>query len=207
MKNSFFSILIFLILAPIQIFAQDEEDVFELEPVRIDSSIVDVFSDVKNAKLKIDYYHTDGYSTNDRYWYEVIIIDSLMILNFNSPQNDDWNYINYQKKIILNENQILKIKNKITDSKLKKKIKGIPLPEGSGYGADRLFLEMDNLKIAGGTVYMWIGEEMTVKEFEEKVKKEKAHSSTISGDYQAVFDLLEELFTDLPFLLESMWKK
>ncbi len=188
-------------------FAQTDKIEPSFDSVAIDTSYVDVFDDTPNVKFKLDYYHTDGISTINRYWYEIIIIDSLMVLNFKSPENEDWNYINYQKKIVLKDEMLTKIKLKIDNSKLSQKIIGIPIPPGSGYGADRLFIENDNLNLAGGTVYICILDEMSIEGYEKRISMEKDISSTISGDYQAIFDMLEKLFTDLPMLLQSKNKE
>ena len=162
-----------------------------------------------NAKFKLDYYHTDGNSTQDRYWYKVMIRESLVTLNFRSPDNEDWNFVSYQKQKVLDEDELSKIKKVITESNLKEKTKGMPklLGVGTGYGADRLCIAHESLNIAGGTVYMCIGNDNSHEDYEIRIKKEKENSTTISGDYQKVFDLLEALFEDLPDLLRSKNKK
>lgn len=201
--------ILILLIAIIPCLAIAQTDSIELSfySVEIDTATVNVFDQVPNAKFKLDFYHTDGYSTGNRYWYEIIIIDSLMILNFKSPDNDDWNYINYQKQVVLEEEVLAKIKLGISESKLNQIRKGIPKPPGTGYGADRLYVESDSLNLAGGTVYMCVGADMSDEDYQKRISKEKYISSTISGDYQAVFDMLEELFTDLPMLMKSKNKE
>lgn len=182
----------------------DTSDSYEYE-IRYDTTSYDVFEQAPNAKFKVDYYHTDGYSLSDRYWYEIIIIDSILILNFKSPMNDDWNYINYQKRLELDEEILQNVRKVIFDANLKQKRKGFPLPEGSGYGSEKIYIELDGLNLAGGNVYMCIGEESSIgdEEYEIRIEKEKQETSTISGDLRKVIRVLEELFTDLDYLLQS----
>lgn len=201
-------ILILLVaIIPCLTMAQTDSLELSFDSVEIDTTTMNVFEQAPNAKLKLDYYHTDGYSSGNRYWYEIIIIDSLMILNFQSPDNDDWNYINYQKQVVLEDETLTRIKIGISESKLKQKKKGIPKPPGTGYGADRLYIENGNLNIAGGTVYMCVGADMSEEQYQKRISMEKKISSTISGDYQKIFNLLEGLFTDLPTLMKSKNKE
>jgi hypothetical protein len=181
----------------------EKEFEYAKEPVEIDTTDNNVFEGFPDVKFKLDYYHTDGYSTGDRYWYEIIIADSLLIFNFKSPNNDDWNYISYQKQIIIDLDSLMNVINFINDAKISQKVKGMPIPVGSGYGGDRLYIEGNELNIAGGTVYMNVGLDMSEDLWKKKIKIEKETSSTINGDFQKVFNYLEKLFIDLPMLLES----
>ena len=185
-----------LAILPMFLFGQNDSIELSFESVEIDTSTVNVFEQAPNSKFKLDYYHTDGYSTYNRYWYEILIIDSLLILNFHSPANDDWNYINYQK-------QLVEIKQAIETLGIQQKVKGIPLPPGTGYGADRLYIESPEMQITGGTVYITIGAETSVEQFNRRIALEKEISTTLGGDFQKLFNKLEELFTDLPMLIES----
>ncbi len=199
--KKFFSVFLFLFVW--QVYGQEDTVELSFESVEIDTSTVNVFEQAPNAKFKLDYYHTDGYSTNNRYWYEILIIDSLLILNFHSPANDDWNYINYQKQIVLEEDIVVEIKQAIETLGIQQKVKGIPLPPGTGYGADRLYIESPEMKIAGGTVYITIGAETSVEQYNQRIALEKEISTTLGGDFQKLFNKLEEVFTDLPMLIES----
>ncbi len=199
--------LIFYFKGICQNDSYEKELEYAREPVEIDTSEFSVFEQTSDFHFKLDYYHTDGYSTGDRYWYEVIILDTLLIFNFNSPGNDDWDYINYQKQVIIERDSLEKIIAFINDSKINQKTKGIPIPVGTGYGSDKLFIESDDVNIAGGTVYLNVGLDMPEDYWKKKITIEKETSSTISGDFQIVFDYLEKLFEDLPMLMESKDKE
>ncbi len=177
------------------------------DSVELDTISRNVFEGAENASLRIDYYHTDGYSHGDRYWFEVIIIDSLMILNFQSPENSDWDYIKYQKQLVLEDSTIKQLLQTIKSSGIKQKKKGIPIPPASGYTADNLFIETSELTLAGGTVYINLSGEESDEEYEQRIKMEKDLSSTIGGDYEVVFKQIEHLFSELHFLFGDMMKK
>jgi hypothetical protein len=167
------------------------------------STDYDNFKQTAKAKFKVNYFNTEGYSHGDRHWHEIIIIDSLLILNFRSPYNDDWSYINYQKQEILDKETLADIKAGIINAGLEQKKEGFPEHGGSGYGADRLYIEYEELDIAGGTTYACVGKEETDEAWMARINAEIESSSTLSGDYLAVFEMLEELFTDLPNLMRS----
>jgi len=206
-----FLILTSIILINLDGYCQEsnfeEELEYAKEPVAIDTTSHDVFKEFNDAKFKLAYYHTDGYSIGYRYWYEVIIVDSLIILNFQSPENDDWNYTNYQKQRIIGSDSLSSILKYIKDAKINQKVKGMPIPKGSGYGGDRIYIEGNEFNIAGGTVYMNVGNDLPDDLWAKKIKIEKETSSTVSGDFQKVFNYLEQLFIELPMLLESKNKK
>ncbi len=188
------TLILALILFSTNIYAQQDSIVEES---------LNVFEEFPNAKFKLDYYHTDGYSHSDRFWYELIIIDSLLILNFECPQNDDWEFVTYQKQHLLTQEELTQIKRFVAKSKLNQKIPGNPDPLGSGYGANRLIIESDELNIDGGNTYISIGNEQSVKEYNKRINAEKKESTTLSGDYEGLFTYLESLFQALPVLIES----
>lgn len=164
-----------------------------------------VFGQFENAKFKLDYYHNEGYSTGNRYWYEIIVIDSLLVLYFDSPQNDDWNNVHYHKSLILMQNEVKMIQNEVKLADLGQKSEGFPEWRdwsGSGYGENRLIIESDSLNIAGGMIYNNIFSD-DEDDFEASIVQDMNASSSISGDYLSLFEELEKLFDSLPFLLED----
>lgn len=82
-------ITIFLALLSFSVFSKVDTVSKSFNSVEIDTSHIQVFDSTVKAKFKLNYYHTEGYSLKDRYSYEVIILDSLIILNFKCPKNDD----------------------------------------------------------------------------------------------------------------------
>jgi len=169
-----------------------------------DTTAVDVFEGADDISFKLNYYHTEGISTGDRYWYEVIVLDSLVILNFKSPESDDRNFLSYQKRIIINDSALAAIKHNMKALGIKQKRRGIPEPLGSGYGADRLFVESKDVNIAVGTTFMCIANDANVAAYKSRVTGEKRESSSISGDYDKFFNYLERFFVLLPGLLKDM---
>lgn len=189
----------FLYLLGNSAYAQTE---YEVE-YTYDTTKVNVFEGVEKASFKLDYYHSEGYSSGARYWYEIIIVDSLLILNFKSPDIDDWNYVSYQKQVELSDSALSSIKSLIKSLKIGQKRKGIPRPLGSGYGSEILHIEWEELSISGGATYMCVGGDDGKEDYHSRIKEEKKQSSSISGDYEALFLKLTGLFDSLQFLLND----
>ena len=167
-----------------------------------------IFEGYESATFKLKYLVTEGYSISDRYEYEIIIVDSLLILNFHCPKNDDWNFIEYQKHMILHDEQLERIKWVLKKARLSQKSEGFPHWSdwaGSGYGAYRLHIESENVNVAGGMIYncMGSGEE----DLEKMNKKQRKESTTIGGNYEFLFTEIKKLFDSLPFLMEDKNRK
>lgn len=207
LRQIIYILTIICLLTTLTAHGQADSIWLSFDNVELDTTRRNVFNGAENASVKIDYYHTDGYSHKDRYWYEVVIIDSLMILNFQSPNNDDWDFIKYQKQIVLEDSIVDRLVLTMKSAGIKQKKKGIPLPPASGYTGDRLFVEITNLKLAGGTVYINLSGDETEEQYQTRIKMEMDLSSTIDGNYELVFKEIESLFSELPFLLENMVKK
>jgi hypothetical protein len=179
-------------------FAQEDGYKYDYDTAR-----KNVFNGADNYSFKLDYYHTEGYSSRDRYWYEVMVLDSLVILNFQSPKNESWNYISYQKRMVISDSTLSAFKSSIKTFGIKQVKKGIPKPDGTGYGADNLFIESPDVHIAGGTVFMAIGNDTDGNAYKARIGKEKQQSSSIAGDYENFFRQLERIFMNLPILLKD----
>ena len=170
---------------------------------------ISIFEGFEDANFKLNYFHTTGYSSGNRYYYEVILVDSLIILNFKSPQNDDWDYISYQKRFVVENDQLEKIKEVVNKANLYQKNEGIPNWGdfdwcGSAYGAKKLWVESENINIAGGMVYLTIGEgNENSKKYKKRTGDEMKKSTTIGGDYETLFIELEKLFKSLSVLMED----
>lgn len=169
-----------------------------------DESVNTIFDGYEYANFKLKYSLTEGYSLNYRYAYSIVIVDSLMILNFQCPKNDDWDFIQYQKQTILKDSQLERIKWVVKKARLSQKLEGFPHWSdwaGSGYGANRLYIESEKINVAGGMIYNCMG---TGEEDMDKInKQQRKESTTIGGNYEFVFTELEKLFDSLPFLMED----
>jgi hypothetical protein len=202
-------IFLFTVLASgsyTQSHAQAEAEIDEYEYV-YDTNFANPFEGADSFNFKLDYYNTEGISTGDRYWYEVIVLDTLLILNFKSPASDSWNYISYQKRMIISDSALHAIKRSSKTFGIKQKRKGIPHWQGSGYGANRLFIESKDVHIAGGMVFMAIGNDTSLASYRKRIMTEKKQSSSISGNYEKFFKQLEGFFVTLPQLLKDSSKE
>jgi hypothetical protein len=199
-------LILFLLIIAIKTNGQIDSTFISFDEVKYDTTTLNVFKGSENARIKIDYYHSDGYSLHDRYWYEIVIIDSLVIFNFKSPDNSDWDYINYQKQTVIDDSIRDNLIFIIKKAGIKQKKKGIPIPPASGYSSNELFIETPDIKVAGGNVCITISGEETEKIYNERINKEMKLSSTIDGDYDLVFKSIESLFKELDFLFDDMRK-
>lgn len=175
--------------------------------VEVDTATSKAFEDEMNCNFKLDYLHTEGYSSANRFWYKVKIRDSLITYSFESPFNDLWNAISFEKTEILSESELNRIKGGVLKTNLEQKTPGFPIPKGSGYGADKLWLESETLSLFGGTTFMCVGPLMTAEQSQNLLLLEKTTSSTLSGDYQDFFDQIEAQFKELNMLLKNKDKQ
>lgn len=178
----------------------------EVDEYTYDTTSINAFEGAGNLSFKLDYYHTEGISTSDRFWYEIMVLDSLVILNFKSPESDSWNFISYQKRMIINDSALAALRRSVKMLGIGQKRKGIPEWLGSGYGADRLFIESKDTHVAAGTVFMCIGNDKDVLTYNRRIRSEKQQSSSISGNYEKFFKELEYYFMSLPILKEDCSK-
>jgi len=178
-------------------YAQSEKDTGD---IIYESIPKDYLKEYKKASFIADYFFTDGFSTNDRYHYEIIITDSLLTLNFYSPKSDSYKHIVYNKKKLLNDNELNQLKQIAITAQLKQSKKGIPNAKFSYYTQEVLIVQYNNISIAGGLAYGNIAN-YPDSESESQVTKEIAddrkQSSSISGNYDLVISALKKYFVDL----------
>ena len=146
MKSFIFLLLAWLVAY--SSFGQQPTSTYQYEPVT-----EDYFKGYKKAKLKLDYYFTDGSSTGNRYVYELVLVDSLLLLAFDSPQTDDYTYISYQKRLLLSSSQLTAIKAALANANLKQRVRGIPKPDGTAHTKEVLIIKYGRVAIAGGMAY------------------------------------------------------
>lgn len=162
------------------------------------------FIENANADIFIRYYYSDAKSQRDKFSYEIILADSLLSLEFHSPKSDSYNYISYTKKQILHKDAIDSIRKTLELSRLKQKINGFPIIDGSAHTTENLFVKFDKIKIAGGVVYSNIlsfPENTPSSEIKQKIEEERRASASIEGSYDLVIDNMKKRFADLNILI------
>lgn len=196
--------LIILTLLPSIGFCEtlaDDTDLYEYHPFE-----TDIYSEHKNANIIIDYYNTWGISTSERYNYHILIIDNIITLHFESPETADFNQISFETKRALKPDQLNDLNQVLKRSKLKQLKTGVPHPFFTGYAQEILIVKSKNLSIAGGMFYSTIeGDEVGIP-IDQQIKNEKESNSSIGGDYEAVFKVLNNLFVEINHLLHKMNK-
>lgn len=196
---------IFLVLFSFISFSQ-ENNTYEY---KYEDLNIDLKKDYNDAKFIVNYFFTDGISYGDRHSYEIIITDSIMTLSYKSPNFGSYDYVNYTKQIQLRKDELDTIKAVIKIANLKQEKTGIAKNDGSMYTREVLIIKYDNLQIIGGQTYGPIGsyrddtpEEIVKKEIE----KDRTNSSSISGDYDSIINLLKSYFKNIEELYKASLK-
>jgi hypothetical protein len=171
--------------------AQDEANLYECVPVE-----KNLYQGHEKAKLIVDYYNTWEISTGERYSYEILVIENILMLAFTSPETADFNEISFETKRVLSKEQIDYLIQLLNISKLKHLKNGIPEPSFSGYAKQVLIIKSENLSIGGGMFYSTIVESDTNTPIDQQVKAEEKSNSSIGGDYDFVFKALDNLFVE-----------
>lgn len=168
-----------------------------IRDVHYDIDTENYFSEYKNAKLIANYYCSKGLSENNRYSYEVVVIDSVLMCGFDSPETESMNYISYQKKKMLTPGQERELKNMLDNAGLKQLRLGIPRPDVSAHTKEVIIIDYGKLKIQGGMINYQVQEEMSPDERAAEEAKERRQTSSIGGDYDALIKVMLGFFTDL----------
>ena len=159
------------------------------------------------AKLIVDYFYTNGTSYGDRFSYEIILIDSLLMLGFGAPETDSYHYVSYEKKQVLTAEQVTKIKSRLTEAGLKQTKKGIPEPDASAHEKDVLIVKYKNMDIAGGRFnHVIFPDAASDADNKKEIALERKLTSSVGGDYELVVQTLKKYFVDLPQLLAQAQK-
>jgi len=186
-------------------FAQT--DSIDIKAVTYEPVNQDYFADYGYAKLIVNYYCSDGWSVNNRYSFEVIVIDSMLMLGFDAPETESMRYISYQKKTILTEAEVDTLKNVIGRAGLTQVKLGIPHPTAAPNTKEVLIAKYAGINIAGGLFYY-----NTIKEDESQDKinamkeRQKQLTSSIGGDYTSIMLAMKNHFPDLSELLSEAIK-
>jgi hypothetical protein len=155
-----------------------------------------LFPGYNSARLIIDYYKTEGATIEDRYRYEIIMIDSLLSLTFRSPESGNFSYIDYQKERLLTNSEQSEIKQALAAAKLTQTKRGIPAAKFTGYAQEVLIIRSNTFNIAGGLAWSAIGDD-------NNAKTDRALTSSIGGNYDTFFAMLCRYFPDLNGLMEE----
>ena len=178
-------------------YAQSERDTGDIiyEPIP-----KDYLKEYKKASFIADYYFTDGWSRSDRYSYEIVITDSLLTLNFNSPKSDSYKHIVLNKKRILTKNELNNLKQTIKTAQLEQSKKVIPVAKFSAYTNEVLIVQYNDISIAGGLTYGNIAsypDSESETQVTAEIADDRKQSSSISGNYDSVISALKTYFVDL----------
>ncbi len=181
---------------------------FDVKDIKYKPVTEDYFADYKGAKFILNYYCSDGWSASNRYSFQVVVIDSLLMVGFDSPETDGLRYTSFEKRTILSKRMLDSLKNILGDAGLKQKREGIPEPNGTSNTKEVLLVRYGNLNIAGGMFYYnMLQEDASTDKINTIVQRERNLTSSIGGDYDMVIQTLVSLFPDLNSLRTQVVKR
>ena len=201
--------LIIILSLSQKIVAQVNSDTINTD-IRYEPVKEDYFKKYKKAKLIVEYYFTDGWSNLDRYSYEIIIIDSLLMLAFESPKTDSYEPVSFQKKTVLTNSQLDSLKKRLINSSLKQSKIGIPNPTFSAYTKEVLIVKYKNINVAGGLAYGNIAsypDSESKKDIDQEISDDRKQSSSIRGEYDMIINFLKRCFPELDKLKKKSLPK
>jgi hypothetical protein len=204
-----FTILLILLLSlPVtHAIGQVDSLDFNIKNVKYEPVTEDYFADYKGAKIIVNYYCSDGWSISDHYSYTVILVDSLLMLGFYSPETDGLRYISYEKKILLSSSITDSMEHMLNRAHLKQIKEGIPTPTAAANTKEVLIVKYRDLNIAGGMFYYNVlQEDASPKEINAMVSKERKLTSSIGGDYESIMKAMINLFPELKSLTQQVLK-
>lgn len=168
----------------------------------------DYFADYKGAKLIINYYCAEGWSMSNRYSFEVVLIDSLLMTGFYSPETESMRYISYEKKMLIPSALADSMKNRLGRAGLTQLKAGVPSPTASANTKEVLIVKYGGSNIAGGMFfYNMMQEDASTSKINASVARQRKLTSSIAGDYDAIIKAMKDLFPELNQLMTQVLKK
>lgn len=180
---------------------ENNNDSIQYEPVKSN-----LFAEYENAELKIDYFLSEGISYSERYTCEIIVIDTMIMMAFESPETEDLNKIYFEGKLGLTKKQLALLNETLLKANLKQIKEGVPKPNLSGFGQKILIIKSKDISIAGGMFYANIFESPDLDEMDRIKKEDIKNSSSIGGDYESVFKVLESFFPEKDIFMKKVYK-
>ncbi|MFD2247416.1 hypothetical protein [Pontibacter ruber] len=181
-----------------------DEDSYSDNGVEYEPLTEDPFEGYENANLIIDYFVTEGWSTNDRHSYEIIVIDDQIMFGFGSPQSDSHREVHYEKKETLSPADVKEIASLLKKANIKQVRTGIPKPDASAHKKEVLLVRNGSQRIAGGMFSYVVYEDGTSEEeIDKQIAETRRETASISGNYDMLFDNLRKRFTNLDSLITA----
>lgn len=184
------------------VFGQEKDSAsIEYEPIESN-----LFAEYENADFIVDYFISEGISYGDRYRCEIIVIDTIIMLAFKSPETENLNKIDFESKWELTKKQLTLLHNTLRKARLQQIKEGVPRPDRSGFGQKVLIVKSKDISIAGGMFYSNIFDTLDKDEMERQINEDKKNNSSIGGDYESVFKVLESFFPSKEIFIDKVYK-
>lgn len=162
----------------------------------------DPFKNVPASKLILDYYCTSGFSTADRYWLEVVVIEDKLTVSFHSFEGAHFRKADYQRTYQLPAATVNSLKETLKAAGLKQQLEGIPVPETQAATKEVLIARHKNFRIGGGRYnHTLFRPGMSQADIDKAIAAEHASNTSISGNFDGMVAALKKQFTALDSLL------
>lgn len=168
----------------------------------------DPFKTVPEGKLILDYYCTSGFSSTNRYWYEIVVIGNKLTLSFHSFEAENFRKVDYLREYNLPDavaGQLVKVLKK---AGLKQLVNGLPVPESAAATKEVLIARHKGITIGGGRYNRTTFPPGTTQAGIDKIiAAEHATNSSIGGDFDGVVNAMKKQFPALDSLVRVSRRK
>ncbi|MFH0892817.1 MAG: hypothetical protein V2A54_00130 [Bacteroidota bacterium] len=163
-----------------------------------------LFKGYENAKVIVDYCINYGFSTIDRYQYEVIIVDSMLFLSFDSEETDNFHKIKFSDKRELKLGEVKRISSILNKYPIEQIKLYTPNYTGSCSCQEVFIVKYKGKYVQGGFCYSPCYESEEQFKIDSVLLVEK--SATIKGNTTALRSEILKFFPNLNLLLKKAKK-
>jgi hypothetical protein len=174
---------------------------------KYESITTDPFKTVPEGKLILDYYCTSGFAANDRYWYEIVVIENKLTLSFHAFDGKSFRKTDYLREYRLTDAVVRHLAKVLSNAKLKQLVNGIPVPETAAATKEVLIARHQDQRIGGGRYNHTLFPPGTKQaDIDKSIAAERSTNASIGGDFDAVVNALKQQFPALDSLIRAAKK-
>jgi len=199
---------LFIIIATLYARAQGAGQKAGYIVTRYESMGADPFKNVPEGRLILDYYCTSGFSSTNRYWYEIVVIGNKLTLSFHAFEAENFRKTDYLREYTLPGAIADQLTRVLKKAGLKQLVNGMPVPETAAATKEVLIARHKGIRIGGGrynrTTFPAGSRQADIDKI---IAAEHAANSSIGGDFDGVVNAMKKQFTALDSLIRVSRKK
>ena len=194
--------IVFLSAAALSSYAQGAKQPAKYIVTKYERITNDPFKTVPEGKLILDYYCTSGFSSTNRYWYEIVVIGNKLTLSFHAFEAESFRKTDYLREYKIPDAVADHLAHVLKKANLKQLADGIPVPETGAATKEVLIARHKDIRIGGGRYnHTTIGLGSRQSDIDKVIAAERASNSSIGGDFDGVVNALKKQFTALDSLI------